>query len=130
MKNNYPNLIPLNKRTKERRKEIQSKGGKTVTSKKRIQNRINGMARCKNLTKQQKMFISLIQEKQFLDLICELIAVNLQEADDFKKRSIIIDQLTKFIPNKNLIMDATPRVDWDDILAKTTITRLLKEDEN
>ena len=101
-------------------KEEQIKGGQSKSEKKVFASRLNGMLNNQSLSDEQKNIIVLIRDKKFINAVCELIAYNISEIDDSKRRDIVITQLTKLIPNQVL----TTQVERENTDDKITFKKI------
>lgn len=125
-------LIPLNKRTPKERKAIQSKGGRSKSPRKQLQSRINGILSSKKSSTQQKFLAQLMKDNDILGLIKELIFTNMEEADSFKKRDMLIGRLQALLPQKILQLNASvEKQDLKDIKkVDETIEKILGGKKN
>jgi hypothetical protein len=120
------NLVPFSERTEDEQREIRSKGGKTMSPKRRVANTLNALKRSKDLTQEQKLFIGLVRDKDFSGLLCEILASNLVDADSFGKKAKLTDQIIKLLPNHNinLNVDAEQEApDWKIIINEAAIKK-------
>ena len=102
------NLIPKDLSKRADHIEISAKGGRSRSPSKVLASRINGLMTSRKLSKEQKYMLSLLKERKFVDLIIELISMSIEDIENPKRRDKIIDQLTKFLPNKNINLDISP----------------------
>ena len=86
-------LIPLNRRSKEERRAIQSKGGKSFTDKKYVSAFENVTG--KNLSIEQKHFITLLRGNQYASLIRDMIVVIVREAKTAEDWHKVLTQVMK-----------------------------------
>ena len=100
---NMNNLKPI--KTTERAKELGRRGGLSKSPSKVLASRINGSLANKDLTPEQRYMLSLLKEKQFVELITELIAMNLEHIHQPARRDKIIEQLSKFLPTKSINLE-------------------------
>jgi len=102
--------------------EIRAKIKGSVSQRRKIAQTLNALSRSTKLNEQQKMFVSLLKEKKFVDLLVELIALNLKDISDYKRRDKVIEQiinLTKGSPNINILNMQTKTdniIKWDEWL--------------
>src|SRR3989344_2438972 len=100
--------------------EIRAKIKGSVSQRRKIAQTLNALSRSTKLNEQQKMFVSLLKEKKFVDLLVELIALNLKDISDYKRRDKVIEQiinLTKGSPNINILNMQTKTdniIKWDE----------------
>lgn len=78
----------------------------SASQRRKIAQTLNALKRSPNLTEQQKVFIALLKDKKFLDLLLELIALNLKDVNDVKRRDKIFEQVISLIkgsPSINIL---------------------------
>jgi len=96
-------LIPKDLSKRPDHLELCRKGGRAKSPARAFQSRINGLMTSKKLTDEQKYMLALLKDKAFTDLIIELISMNVEEGvNKPARRDKIIDQLSKFLPAKNI----------------------------
>lgn len=108
--NGAKNLIPFNKMSKEKARAIQSKGGRTVTPRKRLQNTLNGMGNMK-LDDRQKYLLAKFKDKDFVGVVTELIKETILEHKDPQRRDKAVEQLQKLLPQKVLNVNINKEVE-------------------
>jgi hypothetical protein len=104
---NEDNLIDISKRPDHH--ELSVKGGKSRSPRKLFQSTVNIMLANPKLTDNQKYLYLLLRDKEFAELITELIGRNLQDVDNPKRRDKVIEQLGKFMPEISLRLEANSR---------------------
>lgn len=109
-KYNVKNLKPFNTMSKEKARAIQSKGGRTVTPRKRLQNRLNGMSNMK-LDDRQKYLLAMFRDKDLVGVITELIQETILEHKDPARRDKAVEQLQRLLPQKVLNVNINKEAD-------------------
>ena len=128
----YENLIPKDLSKREDHIELSRKGGLSKSPSKVLSSRINGLMNSKKLSGEQKYMLALLKNKKFIDLIIELISMNLEDINRPERRDKVIDQLSKFLPNRNLNMNYNKTEESNVLTAKdfSDAWKKIKEEES
>lgn len=107
------NLKPF-KKGEKRTIEMARKAGRVKTAKKLAQSRINGLLNSKKLTKEERYILEQMRDRNYSEVLNELISVDVQNIKDDDARRKAIDQLQRFMPTKVMTMNTNVNIDMKE----------------
>ena len=110
-KDRVKNLKPIH--DTNRAKKIGKMGGLSKSAKKVTQSRLNGLLNNKNLSPDMRHILSSMRNRNYSEVLNELISMNVEKADDIEVRNKAIDQLQKFMPTKVMNINTNLNIDVD-----------------
>ena len=103
-------LIPL-KKGSERAKILGRKGGLSKSLRKQTQSRLTGLLSSKKLSSDMRHILTSMRDRNYSEVLNELISFDVQNVEDDDARRKAIDQLQKFMPTKVMTVNTNINID-------------------